>query len=129
MKHTSPAIKCDLTIILIRRTGSALAIKTWAWQLTHGKDEPLPGEKPYPNEGLLISSVKELLESGKKKAGRSPKVLVIGAVSLLSHCDSQSYLAFLQPILIYKSLDDAVVVQSNSPKTSVFPMKISSSGI
>ncbi|EEA27229.1 Saccharopine dehydrogenase [Talaromyces marneffei ATCC 18224] len=60
--------------------GSALAIKTWAWQYTHGKDEPLPGETPYANEGLLISSVKEILEAGKKKAGRSPKVLVIGAL-------------------------------------------------
>ncbi|EED19653.1 saccharopine dehydrogenase Lys1, putative [Talaromyces stipitatus ATCC 10500] len=60
--------------------GSALAIKTWAWQYTHGKKEPLPGEKPYASEGLLIASVKEILEAGKKKAGRSPKVLVIGAL-------------------------------------------------
>lgn len=66
------------------KKGSALAIKTWAWQLTHGKDEPLPGEKPYANEGLLIESVKEVLEAGKKKAGRTPRVLVIGAVSLFS---------------------------------------------
>src|SRR5258705_11858372 len=69
---------------LTENTGSALAIKTWAWQLTHGKNEPLPAESPYDNESALIASVKELLESGKKKAGRSPKVLVIGAVSFFA---------------------------------------------
>lgn len=58
-----------------------MAVKTWAWQLTHSNGEPLPGEKPYDNEGLLIESVKEALEAGKKQSGRSPKVLVIGAVS------------------------------------------------
>ncbi|KAJ9200179.1 hypothetical protein DTO166G4_3858 [Paecilomyces variotii] len=60
--------------------GSALAIKTWAWQLAHPEGEPLPGEKPYANKQLLIESVKESLEAGKKIAGRSPKVLVIGAL-------------------------------------------------
>lgn len=58
-----------------------MAIKNWAWQLTHPKNEPLPSEKPYANEKLLIESVKEALETGKKAAGRGPKVLVIGAVS------------------------------------------------
>lgn len=66
---------------LIQQTGSALAIKTWAWQLTEGKGKPLPSEVPYPNEASLIESVKKVLEAGKQKAGRSPKVLVIGAVS------------------------------------------------
>ncbi|QKX56927.1 uncharacterized protein TRUGW13939_04035 [Talaromyces rugulosus] len=65
--------------------GSALAIKTWAWQLTEGKGQPLPSEKPYPNEASLIESVKKVLETGKQKAGRSPKVLVIGA---LGRCGS-----------------------------------------
>ncbi|KAL1993696.1 hypothetical protein VTN49DRAFT_2365 [Thermomyces lanuginosus] len=60
--------------------GSALAIKNWAWQLTHSKDELLPGESPYPNEAALIDSVKEALETGKQKAGRGPKILVIGAL-------------------------------------------------
>jgi hypothetical protein len=68
-----------------------LAIKTWAWQLTHPKDEPLPGEKPYDNEKLLIASVKQSLEAGKKVAGRTPKVLVIGAVS--GHSDGSSKFA------------------------------------
>lgn len=63
-------------------TGSALAIKNWAWQLTHPEGEPLPGETPYANQDLLIESVKESLESGKKLSSRPPKVLVIGAVSV-----------------------------------------------
>lgn len=56
-------------------------MKNWAWQLTHPNGEALPGEVPYANQDLLIESVKETLEAGKKQAGRSPKVLVIGAVS------------------------------------------------
>lgn len=70
--------------MLIQQAGSALAIKTWAWQLTEGKGKPLPSESPYPNEASLIESVKKVLDAGKKKAGRSPKVLVIGAVSIFS---------------------------------------------
>ncbi|PWY92377.1 cysteine proteinase [Aspergillus heteromorphus CBS 117.55] len=60
--------------------GSALAIKNWAWQLTHPEGVPLPGETPYANQDLLVESVKESLEAGKKQSGRSPKVLVIGAL-------------------------------------------------
>ncbi|KAJ5155568.1 Saccharopine dehydrogenase [Penicillium capsulatum] len=60
--------------------GSALAIKNWAWQLTHPEGGALPGEVPYANQDLLIESVKETVEAGKKVAGRLPKVLVIGAL-------------------------------------------------
>ncbi|KAJ5235174.1 Saccharopine dehydrogenase [Penicillium citrinum] len=60
--------------------GSALAVKNWAWQLAHPDGTPLPGEVPYANQNLLIDSVKETLEAGKKIAGRAPKVLVIGAL-------------------------------------------------
>lgn len=76
--------------ILIQQTGSALAIKTWAWQLTEGKGKPLPSEIPYPNEASLIESVKKVLEAGKQKAGRSPKVLVIGAVSIFLKTPTQA---------------------------------------
>lgn len=62
--------------------GSALAVKNWAWQLAHPDGTPLPGEAPYANQGLLIESVKEALESGKKIAGEYPRILVIGAVSV-----------------------------------------------
>lgn len=58
-----------------------MAVKNWAWQLTHPEGELLHAETPYANQDLLIESVKESLEAGKKKAGRSPKILVIGAVS------------------------------------------------
>ncbi|KAJ5989483.1 Saccharopine dehydrogenase [Penicillium waksmanii] len=60
--------------------GSALAVKNWAWQLTHPEGTPLSGEVPYANQDLLIESVKETLEAGKKVAGRTPKILVIGAL-------------------------------------------------
>jgi len=48
--------------------------------LSHPKNEPLPGERPYDNDTLLIASVKQSLEAGKKVAGRTPKLLVIGAL-------------------------------------------------
>jgi hypothetical protein len=67
--------------ILRRGTGSALAVKNWAWQLTH-PNETLPGEVPYANQDRLVESVKESLEAGMKIAGKAPKILVIGAVSL-----------------------------------------------
>jgi len=60
--------------------GAALAVKNWAWQLTHPEGEPLPGETPYANQQLLIESVKESLAAGQKQSDRTPKVLVIGAV-------------------------------------------------
>ena len=52
----------------------------WSHQLVHGKDSPLPGVTPYENEGLLIDDVKKHIEAGKAKAGRLPRVLVIGAL-------------------------------------------------
>ncbi|KAL6235556.1 hypothetical protein BDW75DRAFT_230176 [Aspergillus navahoensis] len=60
--------------------GAALAVKNWAWQLTHPEGEPLAGEKPYANQDLLIQSVKESLQAGQKQSGKSPKILVIGAL-------------------------------------------------
>ncbi|KAK5123898.1 mitochondrial Homoaconitase [Meristemomyces frigidus] len=65
--------------------GAALALMAWAWQLTHGKDELLPGVTPYENEDALIKDVKEAVEKGKAKAGHLPRVLVIGA---LGRCGS-----------------------------------------
>ncbi|OQE47328.1 hypothetical protein PENCOP_c001G05705 [Penicillium coprophilum] len=64
--------------------GSALAVKNWAWQLTH-PNETLPGEVPYANQTRLVESVKESLEAGMKVAGKAPKILVIGA---LGRCGS-----------------------------------------
>ncbi|BCS22468.1 saccharopine dehydrogenase (NAD+, L-lysine-forming) [Aspergillus puulaauensis] len=60
--------------------GAALAVKNWAWQLTHPEGEPLTGETPYANQDLLIESVKASLQAGQKQSGRSPKILVIGAL-------------------------------------------------
>lgn len=53
---------------------------TWAWQLTHGSEKPLPGVTPYENEDALIKDVKDAVEKGKAQAGHLPRVLVIGAL-------------------------------------------------
>ena len=55
----------------------------WAWQLNHS--EPFPGVESYPNESALITNVKKALDAGAKKAGRMPRVIVIGA---LGRCGS-----------------------------------------
>lgn len=68
-------------LMLMLNAGAALAVKNWAWQLTHPEGEPLTGETPYANQDLLIESVKASLQAGQKQSGRSPKILVIGAVS------------------------------------------------
>ncbi|KAL2261350.1 hypothetical protein VTK26DRAFT_4347 [Humicola hyalothermophila] len=58
--------------------GAALALEVWAWQLSHS--EPFPGVESYPNEDALIADVKKALDEGAKKAGRLPRVIVIGAL-------------------------------------------------
>ncbi|SPQ18809.1 d9a7a873-fdaf-4f59-923b-260f736a9d60 [Thermothielavioides terrestris] len=63
--------------------GAALALEVWAWQLNHS--EPFPGVESYPNESALIADVKKALDEGAKKAGRLPRVIVIGA---LGRCGS-----------------------------------------
>jgi saccharopine dehydrogenase (NAD+, L-lysine forming) len=60
-------------------SGSALALKNWAWQLTH-PNEPLPSVESYPNEDALVQDIKNDLAEGQKQAGRLPKVIVIGAL-------------------------------------------------
>lgn len=52
----------------------------WSWQLTHGEAEPMPGVTSYENESNLINDVKKAVETGKSKAGKLPRVLVIGAL-------------------------------------------------
>lgn len=97
-------------------------MKNWAWQLTHPENESLPGETPYANQSLLIDSVKETLETGKKAAGRLPKVLVIGAVSGLP--PRRFFL-----VLIISSWAVAAMVPSNWPRMSESPSPTSCSGI
>ncbi|KAJ4313493.1 Saccharopine dehydrogenase, partial [Neodidymelliopsis sp. IMI 364377] len=72
--------------------GAALAIKTWAWQLTHPNGEPLPGIETftegrgyYNTESDLIAQLKEDVAAGEKVAGRKPTSLVLGA---LGRCGS-----------------------------------------
>ncbi|KKY38373.1 putative saccharopine dehydrogenase [Diaporthe ampelina] len=59
--------------------GAALALENWAWQLTN-PSEPLHSVSSYPNENELIANVKKGLANGEKKAGRLPRVIVIGAL-------------------------------------------------
>lgn len=61
-------------------SGAALALKAWAWQQAHPGGEPLPGVESYPNESALISDIKSDLEASSAKAGRLPRVIVIGAL-------------------------------------------------
>ncbi|KAL8284784.1 hypothetical protein RB601_006716 [Gaeumannomyces tritici] len=60
--------------------GAALALKNWAWQLAHPDGAPLPGVESHPNEASLVREVKESLAEGTSKAGRAPRVIVIGAL-------------------------------------------------
>ncbi|KAM7202406.1 hypothetical protein V8F33_002814 [Rhypophila sp. PSN 637] len=63
--------------------GAALALEAWAWQLNN--TTPFPGVSSYPNEDALVADVKAALNKGAEKAGRMPRVIVIGA---LGRCGS-----------------------------------------
>ncbi|GMG39432.1 unnamed protein product [Ambrosiozyma monospora] len=65
--------------------GAALGLQDWAFKQLHSDKENLPGVTPYPNEDLLIADVKKDLSRAVSKAGRKPKVLIIGA---LGRCGS-----------------------------------------
>ena len=91
--------------------GAALALMAWAWQLTHGKDELLPGVTPYENEAALIKDVKEAVETGKGKTGHLPRVLVIGA---LGRCGSGAV-----DLCVKAGLED-IIVSSTIPPTSQY---------
>ncbi|KAK8043691.1 Saccharopine dehydrogenase [Apiospora rasikravindrae] len=60
-------------------SGSALALKNWAWQLTN-PGVPLPSVSSYPNEDALVVDIKKDVKAGQDKAGRLPRVIVIGAL-------------------------------------------------
>jgi len=57
-----------------------LSLDAWAWQLNNPVDKPLPGVKSYANQELLLTDVSARLKDGEQKAGRKPRVLVIGAL-------------------------------------------------
>ncbi len=52
----------------------------WSWQLTRTDDDGMRGVEAYENEDLLIEDVRKAVADGKAKAGRLPRVLVIGAL-------------------------------------------------
>lgn len=59
-------------------SGAALAIKNWALQVSQGSQ--LPSVESFPNEEALVSDVKQTFAQGQAKAGRIPRVIVIGAL-------------------------------------------------
>jgi saccharopine dehydrogenase (NAD+, L-lysine-forming) len=66
--------------------GSALAIKQWIHQQEHG-DSQLPGVENftegrgyYENENQMLNQIKTELQEAIKKANRTPRVLVMGAL-------------------------------------------------
>lgn len=59
--------------------GAAVAIMVWHWQLQNGK-EPIPSLTSYENIGLLVEDMQARLKAGVEKSGRSPRVIVIGAL-------------------------------------------------
>jgi len=65
--------------------GAALAVKTWRWQLVN-PHERLPGVETftqgrgyYLNEDEMLTQLRAELKEGIEKAGRQPKVFVMGA--------------------------------------------------
>ena len=61
--------------------GAALALLDWAWQLEHENQEPLPSKSHYQQKSELDAEVKEQVSKGvQKNKGKSPRVLVIGAL-------------------------------------------------
>jgi saccharopine dehydrogenase (NAD+, L-lysine-forming) len=99
--------------------GSALALKTWAWQLENG-DKPLPGVETftdargyYENEDQLLDHLRTELQAGIKKAGRTPKVLVMGA---LGRCGSGAVDLFIKA-----GLPEANITKWDIQQTSAKP--------
>lgn len=60
--------------------GAALAIEAWAHQLTTPAGTKMPSVSSYANQDLLLKDVSAALTAGSEKAGRQPRVLVIGAL-------------------------------------------------
>ena len=59
--------------------GTALGLEAWCQQqLSPGV--PYPSVKPYKNEGELVAYMKKRLAEASAKAGRSPSVMVMGAL-------------------------------------------------
>ncbi|KAL1899989.1 Saccharopine dehydrogenase [Ceratocystis pirilliformis] len=59
--------------------GAAASLIDWAWQINNpGKS--MPALTSYPIQDRLITDVKAALAEGSKKAGRQPRVIIIGAL-------------------------------------------------
>lgn len=60
--------------------GAALALKAWAWQLTHPTGPVMPGSTPYLDSGVLLQETREALAVGRaRNGGALPTIIVTGA--------------------------------------------------
>jgi saccharopine dehydrogenase (NAD+, L-lysine-forming) len=55
-------------------------LEAWAWQLNNPLDNPIPGVASCRNQSLVLGDVKSRMFEGELKAGRKPRVLIIGAL-------------------------------------------------
>ena len=99
--------------------GAALSIKGWKWQLDH-PEEQLPGVEKftqgrgyYLNEDEMLEQLRTELRLGIEKAGRAPRVLVMGA---LGRCGRGAVDLFLKA-----GLDDSQILKWDLPETSNRP--------
>lgn len=99
--------------------GSALSIKAWRWQLDH-PHERLPGVENYTqgrgyylNEEEMLEQLCTDLKEGIGKAGRAPRVLVMGA---LGRCGRGAVDLFRKA-----GLDDANILKWDLPETENRP--------
>lgn len=58
--------------------GAALAVQAWSRQVFHGREDSIPGVKPFNTEHDLLQTIRRDLAEGEQKLGRKPRALVIG---------------------------------------------------
>ena len=96
--------------------GSALSIKQWRWQLDHpgqqlpGVENFTQGRGYYLNEDEMLEQLRTELRHGIEKAGRSPPVLVMGA---LGRCGKGAVDLFHKA-----GLDDSQILKWDLEETS-----------
>lgn len=92
---------------------AALALEAWAWQLNNPPVKPMSGATSYPNQNLLLEDVKNKLLEGERKAGRKPRVLIIGA---LGRCGTAAV-----DLCKQAGIPDENILQCDLPETRAKP--------
>ncbi|KAL7751833.1 Saccharopine dehydrogenase [Sorochytrium milnesiophthora] len=60
--------------------GAAIGLDVWCHQQLASTETPYPAITPYPNETQLIDHIRQRLQEARAKSGRTPRVMVIGAL-------------------------------------------------